>query len=592
MKIHQNYVVEPDIAGLDDIPDPGLITSVYQFLVEEITESAKRINDFYQGENKILQEFDLDMLFHLISPAVFNFIVLTTLSAREKSNILCNEQMQMWLSGYTYILENYDPKSKNSHRNFVRRVFLSLELIFVAVRGNLLNPMSMSISDLINKYSGSTKLVQALNSLGIGYSDTTYRYLRTKMIEQEVCLEEKMPFPLFFRPHTFFYLTIDNYDANMPHGAHGSIHTLGSLLNVPRCDIKLPDSMKHPGEEVLPSAPLPEKRDRRGQIQFPQTEEQEFLPVSRGNLIYDIEDSDFFLSKDCKLKIRQLNETTLGMCCAKNFSKESHACKPTLRVIMKGMGIKPQQKAIVCHLRMILDDPSSLRCIQTFLETIKESLLEKYNLKKCLIAADGKIYDLLVNLISSCGSEYRWVIPYLGEFHTIMCYLGCLSRKYGGFFLQSTAENIGIHGATLIKLLKIKDYRLSLNFNIQVMEAIILIEIRMFAEYIATKRDSSFHSFKEKLKAVDWRDIGKNPETKREILDEVKKFSEEFFSFVDLLSKESKNFHLLNSFAWEDCAALIHLLGSIQNGKHSERALALKEFIPLFFAFDRVHYKK
>lgn len=596
-KAHKTTMEEPDLAMIEDGNcQPGIMLTVYSNLIEEIKNSAKRINDYYKSENVIFKDYDLDMLFHLISPQVFNFVVLTTLSRREKEIVMSSDQLPFWLNGHSYILERYNPQNINSHRTFVRRVFLSIELIFIAVRGDLLNPMSMCLSDLINKYSGSTNLTRALNNLGLCYSDSVYRTLRTQMIEQEVCLDEKMPMPLSFRPHTYHYLSIDNYDQNMPHGVNGSIHTLGTLLNVPNIDIKLPNSMKLEGPEILPTAPETDgERQRRSQIRVPLTEPQDFIPApNRGNLIYNIQDSDFFISEDCKVKIRQQNENTLAMCCAKTFSKESHTCKPTLRVIMKGMGVKPQQKAIVCHLRMVLDDPSSLRCIQTFLETIKESLLEKYHLQKVLVAADGKIYDLLMHLISSYGAKYRWVIPYLGEFHTIMSYLSCLSRKYGGFFLQSTAENIGIKGATLIKLMKIKDYRLALHFDIQVMEAIILLEIRMFGEYVASSRNSSevFNSFKKKVNELDWTDIGKSPEKKTEIISEVKKFSNEFFNFIDMLSEESVNFRLLNSYAWEDCSALVHLLGSIQSGNHSEKILAMKRIIPLFFSFDRVHYKK
>ena len=63
---------------------------------------------------------------------------------------------------------------------------------------------------------------------------------------------------------------------------------------------------------------------------------------------------------------------------------------------------------------MIYDDPSNINTIRQLLEELKVNYLEKFNLEKVIIGADGKIYDMLVNLIGNYGNQYKFVLPMLG----------------------------------------------------------------------------------------------------------------------------------------------------------------------------------
>ena len=63
-------------------------------------------------------------------------------------------------------------------------------------------------------------------------------------------------------------------------------------------------------------------------------------------------------------------------------------------------------------------------------------------------------------MISNYGDEYKFVIPLLGEFHLTMSFLRTIFKKYNGFCIENLATNCSIKGATLIKLIGVKDYRL------------------------------------------------------------------------------------------------------------------------------------
>ena len=78
-------------------------------------------------------------------------------------------------------------------------------------------------------------------------------------------------------------------------------------------------------------------------------------------------------------------------------------------------------------------------------------------------------------------------------------------KKYGGFFMEYCARKLNFGGATLIRLLKCKDYRMSLNFIMTLMDALIVHQIKIFCDTI--DRSSCSQNVKlaiERLKSQNW----------------------------------------------------------------------------------------
>ena len=167
-----------------------------------------------------------------------------------------------------------------------------------------------------------------------------------------------------------------------------------------------------------------------------------------------------------------------------------------------------------------------------------------------------------------------------------MCFLQCITRKYGGYFLEHLAVKLGYKGATLARLLKVKgDYRGSLNFILTVMEALVLSQIKAFCDYIDIDQSPLKDNF-YKLKNIDFSQE-KSDSFVRECLDGLKPFQSEFMKFIGKLGEKSENHALVNSFVWDECSTLLQLLNAIQTGSIGDRNLAMKRMIPHFFAMDR-----
>ena len=258
-------------------------------------------------------------------------------------------------------------------------------------------------------------MFQALNTVTCTYSYSTYCELRTAIIKKNCNIDERFPFPISFDPETFHILSIDNYDQNFPSGDREAFHSLGTMLNIPKPSVKTPLSMAPDIQLPLPSAPDPPEIDRRRnmQISFPSIDPVEY-PSRRGNpsLILDTKLEDMIISEECELKVKEHNEKTMMLVCAKEHCCES---KPSLKMVVKDLGAKPQEKSLFFHLRMLHEDPSTLTTVRHLLDELKDQYIDRYGIKRVIVAGDGKLFDHLVTLFTSYGDRYKNFLPYLGR---------------------------------------------------------------------------------------------------------------------------------------------------------------------------------
>ena len=117
----------------------------------------------------------------------------------------------------------------------------------------------------------------------------------------------------------------------------------------------------------------------------------------------------------------------------------------------------------------------------------------------------------------------------------------------------------------MIRLLKCKDYRMSLNFILTLMDSLIVNQIKAFCDTM--ERDDCSQEIRQgidKLKTLDW-DVKENRKNLlEECVNELRNFDSEFFDFVE-------NQKFLNDFVWQDCSALLQLILAIQTGDNESR---------------------
>ena len=136
--------------------------------------------------------------------------------------------------------------------------------------------------------------------------------------------------------------------------------------------VVLPSSLGVPSAPTLeethpdPSSPTFEERRRPRQVEVTPTERLDYMPSSGKKPLYlNLKKSDFYLNSDCELKISDINDTTLTLCCLRDHKCEEQ--KKSLKVLFREIGDKPQEPSIFFHLKMLHLDPSHLNTIRQFL---------------------------------------------------------------------------------------------------------------------------------------------------------------------------------------------------------------------------------
>ena len=224
------------------------------------------------------------------------------------------------------------------------------------------------------------------------------------------------------------------------------------MINCPDSRVKTPLSMLK-DNNYQPSAPPQIVHHSDRQIKVPTQEPKDYIPsLQRNNMIFDLNTTDFVYNDNCRLTIKQVNEKTFSLVCLKQFTDDvNNETKPSMKIMIRDLLEKPEITAKVFHLRFIEDNPATKRCVRRFLDELKTNICDRYNILSIVVSADGKIFDLLVDILSE-SDEYKWVLPYLGEMHLIQAFMKCIMKKYGGFYLRGICQQAGYRGAKLMKV--------------------------------------------------------------------------------------------------------------------------------------------
>lgn len=96
-----------------------------------------------------------------------------------------------------------------------------------------------------------------------------------------------------------------------------------------------------------------------------------------------------------------------------------------------------------------------------------------------MVEGDAKLYDILQSLKIECQSELKWVVPYPGDWHTLMNYQKALMKPYFDAGLKSLADSCGYPVAAIKNCSQFKKTHY---FIMEAWEAIYLTMVNKFIE--------------------------------------------------------------------------------------------------------------
>jgi hypothetical protein len=116
-----------------------------------------------------------------------------------------------------------------------------------------------------------------------------------------------------------------------------------------------------------------------------------------------------------------------------------------------------------------------LSIIDLHADTLEAMLYKEYiettSAKHLIVAGDAKTYLRLKELKQHLGSELEWLLPFIGDWHTLYNYQKTQIKVYLDAGLKELAMASGLRAETLTALAKASNFKRTHGFLMQVWEA-------------------------------------------------------------------------------------------------------------------------
>ena len=586
---------------------------------ESVLNTIKTIKEKWSGKVTEFTEISLEDLIFSIDNNLFNHVTMLTLTASEFKKI---QDMPIDWHDPGWILTCVDFQNVTSYRRLFRRICICYNIAFT-LDPSCQTPLHVSLTDYIQKCSGSQQLITMLNQCGFCLNMDTFREFRVNVASH---LRENEAFgtPMDITMEQFGFVTGDNFDMSFQHsnirdeGGHAkSLHLLGTMMTFPNPNVRYPRTLFEDGNPLKPqkqSTDITHKevqqKDRKVKQrslklepivvpEYPRPGPAEKQRSEEIWKLHEINESAFSITSSCQLKLKEVDAKLFTLCCQRLNHRESNCCgiTPSLKVSLKSQGFN-SPIATTCYFTMLNSPPDAKKTVKVWLDFLKSSIVTKYGLTKLVVVGDGKTFGIITDIIIHDYPElYSWVLPYLGEFHRNEVYMRVINKLYDGAGLETLAMAT-YGGTTLSAVLKVTHYRKALDFLMNAMDAFILMQIKAFIRYcdevvpdevdlnILNKLRENSEKCLLKLSTDEGR------QQYNDTLEIVRDIMPQFMEFLQWASMRSKSFKLWKQFVWDDMAALIYSLEAIASGNWDINMASGKLMVALLFALDAINYKR
>ncbi|CAH1232408.1 Hypp454 [Branchiostoma lanceolatum] len=218
-----------------------------------------------------------------------------------------------------------------------------------------------------------------------------------------------------------------------------------------------------------------------------------------------------------------------------------------------------------------------------------------------ILVGDGKTYDLLWKVKKKYPSEFSWAHLYMGDWHVLKNTQEVIMKIFWDSGLKEMAQETHGNGMCATSIGLCKNFRGTHIFLMNVWEAMFQLQFDSFLK--DTSQDSKDELLQEVCQVLDtlkgyegrcFEDISETSFLVEQatLASRLKPLAQEFLSWRKQASGKDDTFRFWDRFIHEEMMTYASLYLSIRKGDWSLRCHAIKELVPLMFAFDRHMYAK
>jgi predicted DNA-binding ribbon-helix-helix protein len=454
-------------------------------------------------------------------------------------------------------------------------VSICMDIIYLSSNGRIQTPKSLALGLTLRHLTGSTTISNLLHKFGHCASyDSVVRYETGLAIQR---METNKTVPKGFRPGVFTVAVWDNIDMDEETGSGSGTthHTNGILVqpSVSEYEQQATSLNINRSQRTLQVEPVHIDHYRLTSREGPQDLSPEIsigTSTIKTNRIVADQRKDFGF-----IMIKYLNQTThlLPGWTGYNQLLQHHSIL---------------QKSAIHYLPVIEASPTEYSTVNMIL-TNSVKLANQLQLESMVVVFDQAIY--------AKAQIIRWKDPVLtsklvirlGEFHTMMSYLGILGKRFGIAGFQDIVVEAGIVAVGSINgVLSGKHYNRAMRAHKLMFEALERLRFKAFVDSLAEEEGECVTSLIKRLQdsfhsQTDFADV-----LGSECVDEL---AVKYDSFITHESENRPSFALWSSYL----SMVGNLLSFLRATRTSDWLLhldAVRLMIPWFFAYDRINYSR
>lgn len=473
---------------------------------------------------------------------------------------------------------------------FVEKRVLTIgqDLIYSVSKGRIKTPKHVSLPMTVKNLTGSAQMVNLLNNFGYGIAYSQLLEVETAIAEKQLdkC-DNGICLPSNIQPNVFSVFCWDNNDImEETLSGKGTTHCTNGII------IQRETGASHPAS----SAYSQQRSQRRRSLQVAPIP---VLPyVSRGRegpapnqliikdwLAYDAADYQGAVKMDFLwfLARQEMVDTFMPKSNCKQLVPSWSAFNATLQEQ------DTPNKSVVGYLQVIDESPTKLSADYTLLKR-SVNLACRLNLKDVVIIVDQPIYAKISEIIWKNPSEFKHVVPCMGDFHTMCGFMSIIGKRFGEAGLEDLLiESEVIAPGSVQGVLKGKHYNRCIRLYSLVSEALLRLEWERFSQWMINEKKNHNANILQIIGDV-------RKETTIENVSNAlnsQEFEQCFDLYEEFLASELQEPMALFWRSFLDMAQLLlQFKRSIREGNWHLHLACIRDMMPWFFAYDCIHYSR
>ena len=227
--------------------------------------------------------------------------------------------------------------------------------------------------------------------------------------------------------------------------------------------------------------------------------------------------------------------------------------------------------------------------VMTVISELYEQYVVKNKLTHVIVEGDAKLYAVLQSLKCEYKQDLEWLVPFPGDWHTLMNFQHALMKPYFDTGLKHLAIAAG-YPPQQIKTCS--QFKRTHSFILEVWEAVYRSMITIYTESRHSQTDK-INLQDELIKLLSTKECEhERQRLNKQTISLCETQQEDFAKFVQQMAKTDDTWKFWANFVFMDVMAYVSFFLAMRSGDWTLRLYSLKQMVPVFTAFDHLTYQK